>query len=56
MQFESVVPILYSSDIARSIAYYMNELAFDDSWIWNKKSSFGGVSKGCVRIFFCLQN
>jgi len=32
MEFESIVPILYSSNIARSISYYMNELAFDDKW------------------------
>jgi hypothetical protein len=56
MEFESLVPILYSSDIKRSIDYYINELAFDDNWIWDKAVTFGGVSKGCVRIFFCLKD
>jgi hypothetical protein len=55
MQFESSVPILYSPDIERSIAYYMNELAFDDKWEWDHPATFGGVNKGCVRIFFCLK-
>jgi predicted enzyme related to lactoylglutathione lyase len=56
MEFESIVPILYSSNVARSIAYYMNELAFDDKWEWDHPTTFGGVNKGCVRIFFCLKN
>jgi len=55
MSFESIVPILYSSDVKRSLDYYMNELAFDDKWAWDEPATFGGVSKGCVRIFFCLQ-
>ena len=55
MEFESVVPILYSADVARSVSYYMNELAFDSKWEWNHPTTFGGVSKGCVRLFFCLK-
>ena len=54
MAFESIVPILYSSDVKRSIEYYMNELCFDDSWTWDEPATFGGVSKDCVRLFFCL--
>ena len=54
MTFESVVPILYSADVKRSIAYYMDQLAFDDQWTWDEPVTFGGVSKGCVRLFFCL--
>lgn len=30
MTFESIVPILYSSDVKRGITYYMERLAFDD--------------------------
>lgn len=56
MAFESIVPILYSTDISRSIAYYMDQLAFDDKWQWDDPATFGGVSKNCVRIFFCLNN
>ena len=56
MEFESIVPILYSANLARSIAYYMNELAFDDKWEWDHPTTFGGVSKDAVRIFFCLKN
>jgi len=56
MKFESIVPILYSADVARSISYYMNELAFDNKWEWGHPTTFGGVNKGCVRIFFCLKD
>src|SRR3954471_3074698 len=54
MSFESVVPILYSSDVTRSIKYYIEKLAFDEKWQWDDPTTFGGVSKDCVRIFFCL--
>ncbi|MEP7319703.1 MAG: glyoxalase superfamily protein [Panacibacter sp.] len=54
MPFESVVPILYSTDVKKSIAYYIEQLAFDDQWSWDEPTTFGGVSKDCVRLFFCL--
>ncbi len=56
MQFESLIPILYSADIERSIAYYMDKLAFKNNWIWDGAKTFGGVSVGCVEIFFCKEN
>ena len=56
MAFQSVVPILYAADVKRSIAYYMEQLAFDEKWEWDEPVSFGGVSKDCVRLFFCLKN
>ena len=55
MTFESVVPILYSADVGRSIAYYMEQLAFDAKWAWDDPTTFGGVSRDCVRLFFCLK-
>ncbi len=54
--FESIVPILYSTDVAKSIAYYMEQLAFDDKWEWDHPTTFGGVNKNSVRIFFCLND
>lgn len=56
MSFEEVVPILYSADVKRSLAYYIEKLAFDDKWEWDEPATFGGVSKHNVRIFFCLKN
>ena len=55
MAFESIVPILYSADVVRSLTYYMEQLAFDEKWTWDDPTTFGGVSKDCVRLFFCLQ-
>jgi uncharacterized glyoxalase superfamily protein PhnB len=56
MAFESVVPILYSADVVRSITYYIEQLAFDEKWTWDDPTTFGGVSKDGVRLFFCLQH
>jgi len=53
MVFRHSVPILYSSDIRRSIAYYTNVLGFDHQWEWDDVPSFGGVSKDLVELFFC---
>ena len=53
MEFESLVPILYSDDIPRSIAYYKDVLGFSGDWIWDEGQTFGGVGNDPVRIFFC---
>jgi catechol 2,3-dioxygenase-like lactoylglutathione lyase family enzyme len=53
MKFESLIPILYSSDIERSIEYYIEKLAFEKKWIWDDEKTFGGASKDCVELFFC---
>ncbi len=50
------MPILYSADVVRSITYYMEQLAFDEKWEWDNPTTFGGVSKDCVNLFFCLKN
>ena len=52
MQFEKLIPILYSEDLEKSIAYYIDKLAFDTKWIWDEAATFGGVSRECVELFF----
>jgi len=52
-QPESIVPILYSNDVRRSIAYYTEVLGFPDKWEWEDPPTFGGVNWGTARIFFC---
>jgi catechol 2,3-dioxygenase-like lactoylglutathione lyase family enzyme/GNAT superfamily N-acetyltransferase len=54
MIFKHVVPILNSSDITRSIAYYTEVLGFESKWEWDSPPTFGGVSKNSIEIFFCL--
>jgi catechol 2,3-dioxygenase-like lactoylglutathione lyase family enzyme len=56
MKFEKSNPILYSSDIKRSLKYYTEILGFDHSWEWGEPTDFGGVAKDDVEIFFCLEN
>jgi catechol 2,3-dioxygenase-like lactoylglutathione lyase family enzyme len=53
MKFDTVIPILYSSDIPRSISYYTGKLGFDSKWEWDQPPTFGGVSRDCIEIFFC---
>ena len=53
MKFDKAIPILYSSNVAASIAYYTGVLEFEEKWGWEDPPTFGGVSKDCVEIFFC---
>ena len=53
MKFEKSISILYSADVARSLAYYIEKLGFDDKWEWDSPPTFGGVVKDNVEIFFC---
>lgn len=55
MKFESIIPILYSSDIEKSIHYYIDILGFENSWKWNDPPTFGGINNGDVRLFFCKE-
>ena len=54
MHFHNVIPILYSSDVVRSLTYYTEVLGFDCKWEWETPPTFGGASKDGVEIFFCL--
>ena len=54
MIFKTTVPILYSSDVVKSLSYYVDVLGFDNKWEWGNPTDFGGVSKDSVEIYFCL--
>jgi uncharacterized glyoxalase superfamily protein PhnB len=56
MKPESLIPVLYSDDVRKSIAYYTEILGFEGSWEWDEDPSFGGVDWGDVRIFFCKRD
>jgi len=53
MRFNTIVPILYSSDITKSLTYYTDVLGFEDKWEWGSPPTFGGVHRNSVEIFFC---
>jgi uncharacterized glyoxalase superfamily protein PhnB len=53
MKIESVIPILYSDDVSRSIKYYTEVLGFAEQWTWDDPPTFGGVVDGDSTIFFC---
>ncbi|MEZ0541336.1 glyoxalase superfamily protein [Fibrella arboris] len=56
MKLSKAIPILYSTDVARSLAYYTTVLGFADQWEWESPPSFGGVAKDEVALFFCLED
>ncbi len=53
MTFYNSVPILYSSNILKSLDYYTKSLQFDTRWDWGEPPTFGGVGKDSIQIFFC---
>jgi catechol 2,3-dioxygenase-like lactoylglutathione lyase family enzyme len=53
MKIESVIPILYSDDVQRSIEFYTRVLGFAEHWTWDETPTFGGVVNGSSTIFFC---
>ena len=56
MTFEKSVTILYSKDVAKSVAFYKEQLGFDDGWVWDDEATFGGVVKDNVEIPFCRED
>ena len=52
MKLEKSIIILYSTDIPKSLAYYIEKLGFDEKWEWDSPPTFGGVVKDGVEIFF----
>jgi catechol 2,3-dioxygenase-like lactoylglutathione lyase family enzyme/GNAT superfamily N-acetyltransferase len=53
VKFISSTPILFSSDLARSLRYYTEFLGFERKWDWGSPPTFGGVGKDGVDLFFC---
>ncbi|HEX6427534.1 MAG TPA: VOC family protein, partial [Niastella sp.] len=53
MKFEKSITILYSSNLKKSLDYYINQLGFEEKWEWKDPPPFGGVVKNGVEIFFC---
>ena len=52
-KLDAVVPILNVSNVAASLAYYVDVLGFDASWHWGHPPTFGGVRTGGGEIQFC---
>lgn len=53
MKFDKAVPILYATDVSKSIAYFVDKLKFESKWEWDDPPTFGGVVRDDVEIFFC---
>ena len=53
MKFDKAIPILYSKDVSKSIAYFVDQLKFENKWEWDSPATFGGVYRDSVEIFFC---
>lgn len=55
MKFDSVIPILFCSDIQKSFAYYTEELGFEKNWDWGNPADFGAVGKDGMEFFLSEQ-
>jgi predicted enzyme related to lactoylglutathione lyase/GNAT superfamily N-acetyltransferase len=55
MRFHGIIPILYSSDVEKSLNYYVNVLGFENCWKWGNPPTFGGVYTGDLRIYFAKE-
>ena len=53
MKFLKSTPILYSKDVSKSMAYFTEQLKFENKWEWDTPPTFGGVYRDDVEIFFC---
>ena len=53
MKFDKAIPILYSTDVSKSIAYFVEQLKFENKWEWDNPPTFGGINRDKVEIFFC---
>lgn len=47
------VPILFSSDVRKSMTYFTEKLKFETQWEWDDPPTFGGVTLGDIEFFFC---
>ncbi len=55
MKLLKAIPILYSSDVEKSVNYFTKQLKFTDKWIYDTEATFGGVVMDDVEIFFCKE-
>lgn len=56
MKVTGLAPILYASDFARSMTYFMDTLGFRKLWDWGTPPTFGAVARDQVELFLCLQS
>ena len=53
MKFRKAIPILYSTNVVKSLDYYTEVLGFANRWEWGEPPTFGGIYDNNVEIFFC---
>src|SRR3954468_20934882 len=54
MNLTGVTPILYASDFARSMDYFVDKLGFRKLWDWGTPPTFGAVGRGHIELFLCF--
>jgi catechol 2,3-dioxygenase-like lactoylglutathione lyase family enzyme len=54
MNLTGLTPILYASDFARSMDYFVDKLGFRKLWDWGTPPTFGGVGRDHVELFLSL--
>jgi catechol 2,3-dioxygenase-like lactoylglutathione lyase family enzyme len=54
MTVQHITPILYVSDFARGMSYFVEKLGFRRLWDWGDPPTFGAVGRDQVEIFLSL--
>ena len=55
MKLQSLTPILYSTDVVRSLTYFTEKVGFTGKWQWDVPATFGKAYNDCMEIFFCKE-
>ncbi|HEV8245363.1 MAG TPA: bleomycin resistance family protein [Polyangiaceae bacterium] len=53
MSIQHIAPILYASDFARTLSYFVDQLGFRKLWDWGEPPGFGAVARDKIEIFLC---
>jgi hypothetical protein len=51
MMLTGLTPILYVSDFARSMSYFVDKLGFQKLWDWGTPPTFGAVGRDHIELF-----
>lgn len=56
MKFDKAIPVLHTRDIPEILAYFIEQLKFENKWEWGAPPTFAGVQRDNVEIFFSLDD
>lgn len=49
--FKTAVPVIASSDVMKTVAYFVQVLGFEQQWIWGEPPVYAGICAGQALIY-----